>query len=71
MSTDIEGIYKDGVIKPLGNVKLEDNTKVVITIKNKMKNSLLEFAGVWKNRKDINSRFKKILKEREKFSTRR
>ncbi len=30
--TIIEGIYKEGIIEPIGNVKLKDNTKVVITI---------------------------------------
>ncbi len=28
----IEGIYKEGAIMPIGNVKLKNNTKVIITI---------------------------------------
>lgn len=32
MPETIEGIYKEGAIKPIGNVKLKNNTKVVITI---------------------------------------
>ena len=69
MDTAIEGIYKDGMIKPLEEVKLENNTRVIIIIKEKRKKemSLMDLAGVWRNRKDIDSRFREILKERENF----
>ncbi len=32
MPETIEGIYREGAIKPIGNVRLKNNTKVVITI---------------------------------------
>ena len=70
MTTTIEGIYKKGIIKPIEYIKLKDNTKVVITVEDNAKKimSLIDLAGVWKNRKDIDSRFREILKERENFS---
>ncbi len=70
MSTTIEGIYKKGIIKPLEDVKLENNTKVIITIKNESekKASLADLAGVWKDRDDIGNRFAEILRERKNFN---
>lgn len=68
----IEGIYKDGVIKPLEEVKIEDNSKVIITIldEKKMKGSLMDLAGIWKDDKDTYKLFKKVYQERSKFKLR-
>ena len=71
MAIAVEGIYKKGMIKPLKDINIEDNSKVIITILDKgKKSSLMELAGIWKNRKDIDKRFKEILKDRESFELR-
>lgn len=71
MTIAVEGIYKKGIIKPLRDVDIEDNSKVIITIFDKRKKgSLMELAGIWRDRKDIDKRFKEILKDRESFELR-
>ena len=43
--TVIEGVYKEGVIEPIGKVKLKNNTKVVITLPSKKSVKSLEGIG--------------------------
>ena len=64
--------YKNGIITPLEDIRIENEAKVLITIleKKKKKHSLMDLAGIWKNRKDIDKRFHEILKDRGKFRLR-
>ena len=43
--TMIEGIYKEGIIEPIGDVKLKNNTKVVIMLPHKRAIKSLEGIG--------------------------
>jgi len=76
MTTIIEGIYKKGIIKPVEDIKLEDNTKVIITIKeSKPIKSIMSFSGSWKDYKTFDGRTlddvkKEIYRDRE-YSTRK
>lgn len=43
--TTIEGVYKEGIIEPIGDIKLKNNTKVFITIPHKKAVKSLEGIG--------------------------
>ena len=66
MSIIVEGIYKSGVIKLKSVVEAPNNSKVLVSFKNKDKSNKEKFvksAGKWK---DIDiSIFNEILKSRE------
>lgn len=72
----IEGIYKEGVIKPLEDIKIEDNSKVVITILDteKTKKPKKSLAGIWKYYRTYDGKtldhLKKEIYEARKISTR-
>ena len=73
MATEIEGIYKNGKILPTEEIKLEENTKVIVTIPDygKKKSNIKELIGTWKDTKEMDSIFKNILKRRHKDTGRR
>ena len=76
MAINIEGVYSKGMIKPLRAIKLKDNTKVVITIKNKRHDKgIISFAGSWKDYKTFDGRtlndLKKDIYMDRKLSTRK
>jgi predicted DNA-binding antitoxin AbrB/MazE fold protein len=51
MVNTIKGIYKDGVIKPLEELKIKDNTEVIIVFSDhdrKKKSAFASAAGSWK-----------------------
>ena len=77
MTTSIEGIYKNGVIKPIRSIKLKENTKVVITVKDQKEDnkSIMKFSGSWRNYKTFDGRTLDDVKEEiysdRKLSTRK
>ena len=75
-NTVIEGIYKEGIIEPIGNVKLKNNTKVVITIKeSKPIKNVMSYSGSWKDYRTFDGRtlddVKKEIYRDRKYSTRK
>ena len=51
MVNTIKGIYKDGVIKPLEELRIKDNTEVLIIFSDKArkkKSAFTSAAGSWK-----------------------
>jgi len=75
MATEIEGIYKDGKILPLEEIKLEENTKVFISIPAKLKEKPISLAGAWKNYKTADGKnidwLKREIYRGRKISTRK
>ena len=64
MTATIEGIYKKGMIMPLKNIKLKENTKVDITIKDKKSDKgLMKYAGAWKDYTAFDGRTLNDVKE--------
>jgi predicted DNA-binding antitoxin AbrB/MazE fold protein len=51
MVNTIKGIYKDGVIKPLEELRIKDNTEVIIIFSDEdrtKKSAFASAAGSWK-----------------------
>lgn len=73
MATEIEGIYKNGKILPLEDIKLEENAKVIVTISDytRKKSNMRELIGAWKNVKEMDSIFRDIVKRRHRDAGRR
>lgn len=71
MLNTIKGIYKDGVIKPLGELKIKDNTEVLIIFSDnarEKKSAFFSAAGSWK---EIDTELlKKQIYENRKISLR-
>lgn len=69
MLIEVEGICKRGKIVPLGDLEIEDNTKVIINVpEKKRKKSFLSLAGVWKDDHKTYETFKTVYKERDKLA---
>ncbi|MDO8740007.1 MAG: DUF104 domain-containing protein [Candidatus Woesearchaeota archaeon] len=68
MATEIEGIYKNGKILPMNDIKLEENTKVTVMIHDHTKNKsfMRKLIGAWENVKEMDGIFNDILKRRHK-----
>lgn len=68
MATEIEGIYKNGKILPMNDIKLEENTKVTVMIHDNTKNKsfMRKLIGAWENVKEMDGIFSDILKRRHK-----
>lgn len=67
MINTIKGIYKDGVIKPLEELRIKDNTEVLIIFSDKAKkkkSALASAAGSWKEI-DTDSLKKHIYEDRK------
>ena len=73
MTITIEGVWKHGKIVPLNDIDFEKNTKLIINILDKKKDSksLLKLAGTWKDYDATYNVFKKVYSSREKFLLRR
>lgn len=75
MTMQIEGIYKNGKILPSKEIKLENNTKVLIVILDKFKKKTSSLAGAWKNYKTSDGKdidwLKKKIYETRKISSRK
>ncbi|MBI2129792.1 DUF104 domain-containing protein [Candidatus Woesearchaeota archaeon] len=68
MATEVEGIYKNGKILPVNDIKLEENTKVTVVIHDHLKKKAFmeKLIGVWENVKEMDGIFNDILKRRHK-----
>jgi len=67
MVNTIKGIYKDGVIKPLEEFRVKDNTEVIIIFSDedkKKKSAFASAAGSWKEI-DTETLKKHIYKDRK------
>ncbi len=76
MATEIEGIYKNGKILPMEEIKLEENTKVLISIPAaELKKKPISLAGAWRDYKTMDGKnigwLKKEIYKSRKISTRK
>ena len=75
MATEVEGIYRDGKILPVREIKLEENTKVLIQVPTRLKKKHVSLAGSWKNYKTFDGKdlgwLKKEIYKARKISTRK
>lgn|GEM_PF-1807442 len=71
MVNTIKGIYKDGVIKPLEELKIKENTEVIIVFSDEDKKKKTAFASAAGSWKEIDTEtLKKHIYEDRKISLR-
>lgn len=71
MVNTIKGIYKDGVIKPLEELRIKDNTEVLIIFSDKARKKKSAFASAAGSWKEIDTEaLKKHIYEDRKISLR-
>lgn len=69
----VEGVWKHGKVVPLDDLKLEEDTPVIINIleRGKRSKSLRHLAGVWKDDDETYETFRRVYSERKNFTLRK
>ena len=71
MVTAIEGVWKHGRVVPLMDVKVEEDTRVIINVlEERKKKDLLAYAGAWKNDDQTYTLFRKVYEDRKNLRLR-